>query len=121
MYAIIQMGGKQYRVQVGDFIEVELLPSNEPGSDLHIRDVLCFSDGSDLQIGAPFVQDFIVSAEIIGVVKGEKVVGLKYKPSHNSCRKWGHRQRYTRLKITAIGSSEKEHAHAHARGGKHGT
>lgn len=103
MYAIIKTGGKQHRVEIGKFIDVELLDA-EPGP-FQFSEVLFSHDGSDSQIGSPTIENFLVYAEIIGQVSGEKVTGLKYKRSHNQCRKWGHRQKYTRVKITGIGSN----------------
>ena len=113
MYAIIKTGGKQYRVSVGDIVDVEMLNNTDQGAHVAFGEVLFFFDGSETKIGAPHIPDFQVSAEVLGMVKGEKVTSLKYKRSHNQCRKWGHRQRYTRLKITGIGNQRKE--------GKHGS
>lgn len=101
-YAIIKIGGKQYRVAIGDIIDVELL-ENASGT-IEFSDVLFSFDGSSTQIGAPAIENFLVTGEVIGQVSGDKVTGLKYKASHNQCRKWGHRQKYTRVKITGIGN-----------------
>lgn len=103
MYAIIKTGGKQYRVKLGDIIDVELLGS-ETGAQIEFGDVLFAYDGSKTHIGQPGIPNFLVYGEILGQVSGEKVTSLKYKASHNQCRKWGHRQKYTRVKITGIGS-----------------
>lgn len=103
MYAIIKTGGKQYRVAIGDFIDVELL--NLESGLVEFSEVLFSYDGSKAQIGAPAIDNFLVYGEVVGQVSGEKVTGLKYKRSHNQCRKWGHRQKYTRVKITGIGSN----------------
>jgi large subunit ribosomal protein L21 len=103
MYAIIKTGGKQYPVKVGDVIDVELLETN-PGAQIEFAEVLFTNDGSQAKIGSPAIPNFLVYGEVIGMVMGEKVMGLKYKPSHHECRKWGHRQKYTRVKITGIGS-----------------
>jgi large subunit ribosomal protein L21 len=104
MYAIIKTGGKQYRVKPGDIIDVELLES-DAGAQIEFGDVLFAYDGSKTHIGQPGIPDFLVHGEVLGQVNGEKVTSLKYKASHNQCRKWGHRQKYTRVKITKIGSS----------------
>jgi large subunit ribosomal protein L21 len=103
MYAIIKTGGKQYRVAIGDVIDVELLGS-DAGSNIEFGEVLFAYDGSQTHIGQPGIPDFLVYGEVLGQVSGEKVTGLKYKKSHNQCRKWGHRQKYTKVKITGIGS-----------------
>lgn len=105
MYAIIKTGGKQYRVAIGDIIDVELLGS-DVGSQVKFEDVLFAYDGSETHIGQPTIADFFVSGEILGQVSGEKVTSLKYKASHNQCRKWGHRQKYTRVKITGFESKD---------------
>lgn len=102
MYAIIKTGGKQYKVKVGDVIDVELLGKNA-GDKVHFEEVLFTHDGKKSQFGAPAIANLLVAAEVIGDVSGDKVTGLKYKRSHNQCRKWGHRQKYSRVKITAIG------------------
>ena len=65
-------------------------------------------DGSKTHIGKPGIPDFLVYGEVLGQVNGEKITSLKYKASHNQCRKWGHRQKYTRVKITGIGSNRKQ-------------
>jgi large subunit ribosomal protein L21 len=107
MYAIIKTGGKQYRVAVGDIIDVELL-SSDAGAQIEFGDVLFAYDGSKTHIGAPSIANFPVYGEVLGQVSGEKVTSLKYKASHNQCRKWGHRQKYTRVKITGIGSKSQK-------------
>jgi large subunit ribosomal protein L21 len=103
MYAIIKTGGKQYRVAIGDIIDVELLGS-DAGAHIEFGDILFAYDGSKTHIGQPGIPDFLVYGEVLGQVSGEKITSLKYKASHNQCRKWGHRQKYTRVKITGIGS-----------------
>lgn len=102
-YAVIKTGGKQYRVAIGDIVDVELLGA-DAGAQIVFDDVLYANDGSALHVGKPMVSNFPVSAEVLGQVSGEKVSSLKYKPSHNQCRQWGHRQKYTRVKITGIGN-----------------
>jgi large subunit ribosomal protein L21 len=107
MYAIIKTGGKQYRVAVGDIIDVELLGS-EAGAQIEFGDVMFANDGSKTQIGQPGIPNFFVYGEVLGQVNGEKITSLKYKASHNQCRKWGHRQKYTRVKITGIGNNRQK-------------
>lgn len=102
-YAIIKSGGKQYPVALGDIIDVELLSDGEQGNKVKFDDILFVYDGSQSHLGSPTVNNFLVQGEVLGMVKGEKVTTLKYKASHNQCRKWGHRQKYTRVKITHIG------------------
>ncbi len=103
MYAIIKTkGNKQRRVEVGDVIDVDLLDV-DVGAHVAFEEVLLACDGSQTHVGQPCLSDFFVYGEVLGRVSGEKVTGLKYKPSHNECRKWGHRQPYTRVKIVEIG------------------
>src|SRR5437016_3536881 len=107
MYAIIKTGGKQYRVAIGDMIDVELLGS-DAGAQIEFGDVLFAYDGSKTHIGQPGIPNYFVYGEVVGQVNGEKITSLKYKPSHNQCRKWGHRQKYTRVKITGIGNNRQK-------------
>lgn len=113
MYAIIKSGGKQYRVKEGDIIDVELL-EGELGSSIQFEDVLFFNDGSESQVGGPLVSGCTVNGELLAVVAGEKVTSVKYQPG-NHYKKFGHRQKYSRVKITGFTQSEKK------KGGKHGT
>ena len=98
-YAIIETGGKQFRVQEGDEIDVELLKTDK---DVKFDKVLLVSDGTTPQIGAPHVAQCIVHGEILAEVKGPKVIAFKYKRCKNYRRTVGHRQRYSRVKILKI-------------------
>ena len=100
MYAIIETGGKQYRVEKGDIIDVELLGAKE--HTIEFKSVLFLNNGTSLKIGKPFVADSLVKAELLKEVKGPKVVSYKYKQRKGYRRKVGHRQRYHRIKITDI-------------------
>ena len=100
MYAIIQTGGKQYRVQQGDVIYVEKL--NEPDdAKLHF-DVLLLGKEDGITAGQPVVSGAKVSAKVVSQVKGEKIIVFKYKSKKNYRRKQGHRQPYTKLEILGI-------------------
>ena len=99
MYAIIKTGGKQYRVEQGDIIDVELLGEEKT---VNFNEVLFASDGKTAQVGTPHVAGFVVKGEVLGEVKGDKVFAFKYKRRKNYRRKVGHRQRYNRVKITEI-------------------
>ena len=100
MYAIIQTGGKQYRVEKGDTIEVELL-GVESGA-VEFNEVLLLNDGKTAHVGTPHVAKCLVKGEVIGDKKGPKVVSFKYKRRKNYHRKVGHRQKYSVVKITDI-------------------
>lgn len=101
-YAIIKSGGKQYRVQEGDIINVELLKA-DVGAEIQFDQVLFIGNGQDFQVGAPAIANFIVKGELLGESLGPKITSIKYKPSHNQVRKFGHRQHYSRVKIVGIG------------------
>lgn len=103
MYAVIKTGGKQYRVAVGDVINVELLNSSSVGDQVQFDEVLFAYEGSNAHIGQPAISNFFVYGKVLGTVKGEKIKTLKYKASHTQCRQWGHRQKYTEVEITGIG------------------
>lgn len=100
MYAIIETGGKQYRVEEGDVLEVELL-GGESGSEIAFKP-LFLSMGGAVTVGRPSVEGKEVVAELVQEVKGPKVVNFKYKKRKNYRRKVGHRQRYSRIKIKSI-------------------
>jgi len=100
MYAIIQTGGKQYRVEKGDVIEVELLGQDQGA--VEFKEVLFYSNGTAMQIGTPHLDKCLVKGEVLGETKGPKVVAFKYKRRKSYRRKVGHRQKYSRVKITDI-------------------
>ncbi|NDD58923.1 MAG: 50S ribosomal protein L21 [Chlamydiae bacterium] len=100
MYAIIETGGKQYRVEKGDIIDVELLDSKD--KNIEFNNVLFINSGSDVKLGNPYLTQSLVKAELMQEVKGPKVVAFKYKKRKGYRRKVGHRQRYLRVKITEI-------------------
>lgn len=104
-YAIIQTGGKQYRVAPGEFINVELLEADANGH-VQFDQVLFLSDGSSTKMDPSDLKHILVFGEVVGTVAGKKIDTLKYKASHNQCRRWGHRQKYTRVKITDIGAQK---------------
>lgn len=100
MYAIIRTGGKQYNVSVGDEIVVEK-PNAEVG-DVVSFDVLMLVDDNGVKIGTPVVKGASANAKVIEHGKGKKVVVFKYKPKKNYRKKQGHRQPYTKVKVTAL-------------------
>ncbi|MFN2115291.1 MAG: 50S ribosomal protein L21 [Anaerolineae bacterium] len=99
-YAVILTGGNQYRVAVGDTIDVELLDA-EAGDKVTIEDVLLIG-GDDVRVGRPFVDGAAVRATVVGEAKGKKLTVFKYRPKNRYKVKTGHRQRYTRLHVDAI-------------------
>ena len=101
MYAVIETGGKQYRVEVGTELEVELLEA-EPGQSITIDRVLLVADGDESAIGQPVVADAAVEAEVVRRDRGEKLISFKYRPKARSRVKKGHRQELTVLRITDV-------------------
>lgn len=100
-YAIVETGGKQYRVAVGDHITVERL-ADEAGKDITLGRVLMVGGDGSTRIGTPVVDGASVTATVDEHKRGEKLVIFKYKPKKRYRRKMGHRQELTRLTITGI-------------------
>lgn len=101
MYAIVETGGKQYRVAEGDVITVERLPGSE-GDEVTLDRVLMIAGNGEVKVGTPLVAGAKVTATVVEVGKHPKILVFKYKPKKNYRRRKGHRQPYTRLKITKI-------------------
>jgi large subunit ribosomal protein L21 len=99
MYAVIKTGGKQYRVQEGQTLEVELLGAGD--GDVELTPVLVV-DGDDIRSTPSQLAGASVSARVVGEAKGPKITGFTYKNKTRSSRRWGHRQRYSRIEITGI-------------------
>jgi len=111
MYAVIETGGKQYRVEVGTELEVDLLEA-EPGQEITIDRVLLVADGDDSAIGQPVVADAAVSAKVVRQTRGDKVISFKYRPKARRRVKKGHRQELTVLQITDVRFGKKSAADA---------
>ena len=105
MYAIIETGGKQYRVENGDQIAVEKL-GVEDGAKVVFDKVLVVGDGADIKVGAPYVDGVTVEGNAIETGKGKKVIIFKYKAKKDYRKKQGHRQPYTMVKIESLGGSK---------------
>lgn len=101
MYAIVEMGGKQYKVSVGETVDVDKMPA-EVGEAVELDRVLLVSDGDEVMVGRPFLERVKVLATVVGQGRGRKVIVFKYKPQVRYRRKSGHRQPYTRLRIEGI-------------------
>src|SRR3954465_256702 len=102
MYAVIATGGKQYRVEEGQQLDVERLGAGDDGADPAPRPGLLVDEGTvpatPAQLGGA-----TVTAKILGDARGPKIDGFTYKPKSNNRRRWGHRQKYTTIQITGIG------------------
>jgi large subunit ribosomal protein L21 len=100
-YAIVETGGKQYKVSPGQKIDVDRLRVTE-GEDVELSKVLLIADGEDTIIGSPTIDGAKVIATCLGEKKGDKIIVFKYKPKVRSRRKTGHRQIYANLEIKEI-------------------
>ena len=114
MYAVIETGGKQYRVEVGTELEVELLDV-EPGQSITLERVLLVADGAEAAVGTPVVTDAAVEAEVVGRDRGDKVIAFKYRPKARRRVKKGHRQELTVLRIADIRFNGKSAAASEAK------
>mgnify|MGYP002738655229 CR=1 FL=1 len=101
MYAIIKTGGKQYKVAEGDEIFIEKLDL-EAGDTVEFEEVLAVGEGENVEFGKPFVDGKKVTGEVLKQGKGKKIHVMKYKAKKGYRRKIGHRQPYTKVKITSI-------------------
>ena len=101
MYAVVATGGKQYRVQEGDTLRIEKI-SGDVGSDVAFDQVLMVSDGDDVKVGQPVIENAVVNGTIVEQGKGRKILVFKYKRRKRYRRKQGHRQLFTAVKIGTI-------------------
>ena len=102
MYAVIESGGKQYRVAVGDRLKVESLKA-DAGATVALDKVLVVADTDDVQIGAPHLDGVTVEAKVVGHGRGDKIRVFKMKRRKDYRRTYGHRQNFTELEIMSIG------------------
>lgn len=101
MQAIIETGGKQYKVAEGDTLFIEKLP-NEAGDTVTFDKVLAVIDGDNLTVGTPLVEGAKVEANVVKNGRGKKIMVFKYKPKKGYRRRQGHRQPYTKVEITKL-------------------
>ena len=101
MYAIIETGGKQYKVESGDVIYIEKLDA-QADEEVTFDKVIAVSNKT-LKVGKPYVKDAFVKGTVLKNGKGKKITVFTYKPKKSSSRKMGHRQPYTKVEITEIG------------------
>ncbi|NCA71026.1 MAG: 50S ribosomal protein L21 [Sphingobacteriia bacterium] len=101
MYAVIQTGGKQYRVAEGDTVKVEKLAA-ETGSSIRLNEILMVADGADVRLGTPYLAGGSVDAMVERHGRASKVMTTKFRRRKHYMKRQGHRQWFTALKITAI-------------------
>lgn len=101
-YAVIETGGKQYRVQKGSVLDIELLDAKE-GDKVKIDKVLAVSDGSKLSVGTPVVAGAAVTLEVVKQFRGKKVISFKKKRRKGYHKKIGHRQELMKVRVESVG------------------
>lgn len=104
MYAIIETGGKQYRVQRDDELKVEKLKGKGAGEKVQFKKVLLVNEDGEVELGKPYLDEAVVEGEIIEEGRDEKVTVFTYKKRKGQRRKLGHRQPYTKVRIDNISS-----------------
>lgn len=102
MYAIIENGGKQYKISKGDVVNLEKIENVNSGEVIQLNSVVFFSDGEKIKIGKPYLNEIIVEAQVLGETKGEKNIIFKKRKREQYQKKTGHRQKYTQVKINEI-------------------
>ena len=101
MYAVIQSGGKQYRVKEGQIVRLEKINA-EKGATVDFDKILMVGEGADLALGAPYLEGAKVAGEVVEQGRGKKVTIVKFKRRKHSRKQMGHRQWFTEVKITAV-------------------
>ena len=105
-YAVIQTGGKQYKVKSGEILKIEKLAGSKPETKLEFKEILAYGDDKIIEVGTPTVSGAKVEAELIKNAKNRTVLIFKKRRRHNSRRKNGHRQKYSMIKINKIFSKD---------------
>lgn len=101
-FSVIETGGKQYIVSVGDVLEVELLGEHKEGDKVTFEQVLLSDNGKDVTVGTPYIKGAKVTATFLKETKGPKITIVRYKAKSNRNRKQGHRQHYAQVKIESL-------------------
>ena len=105
-YAVIQTGGKQYKVKSGEIIKIEKLPNSTPDSKIEFKDILAYGDNKMIEVGDPTVKGAKVEANLLKNSKNKTVLIFKKRRRQNSRRKNGHRQEYSMIRINKIFSKD---------------
>ena len=105
-YAVIQTGGKQYKVRSGEILKIEKLPGSKPEKKIEFKEILAYGDEKIIEIGSPVVQGAKVEADLIKNSKNRTILIFKKRRRHNSRRKNGHRQEYSMIRINKIFSKD---------------
>jgi large subunit ribosomal protein L21 len=105
-YAIIQTGGKQYKVKSGEILKIEKLPDSSSDKKIEFKEILAYGDSKSIEIGSPVIDGAKVEANLVKNGKNRTVLIFKKRRRHNSRRKNGHRQEYSMIKINKIFSKD---------------
>ena len=105
-YAIIQTGGKQYKVKAGEILKIERLIDSKPDTKIEFKEILAYGDNKIIEVGSPIVQGAKVEANLIKNSKNRTVLIFKKRRRQNSRRKNGHRQQYSMIRINKIFSKD---------------
>ena len=105
-FAVIQSGGKQYKVKSGEILKIEKLPDSKENSKIEFKEILAYGDDKVIEIGAPIVQGAKVEADLLKNSKNRTVLIFKKRRRQNSRRKNGHRQQYSMIRINKIFSKD---------------
>ena len=105
-YAVIQTGGKQYKVKASEILKIEKLENSKPESKIEFKEILAYGDDKKIEVGAPLVDGAKVEAELIENGKNRTILIFKKRRRKNSRRKNGHRQQYSLIKISKIFSKD---------------
>ena len=105
-YAIIQTGGKQYKVKSGEILKIEKLPDSKPDTKIEFKEILAYGDNKIIEVGSPTVTGAKVEASLVENGKNRTVLIFKKRRRHNSRRKNGHRQQYSLIRINKIFSKD---------------
>ena len=105
-YAVIQTGGKKYKVKSGEILKIEKLPDSKPDTKIEFKEILAYGDNKIIEVGSPIVQGAKVEANLIKNSKNRTVLIFKKRRRQNSRRKNGHRQEYSMIRINKIFSKD---------------
>ena len=105
-YAVIQTGGKQYKVKSGEILKIEKLPDSKSDTKIEFNEILAYGDNNIIEVGSPIVQGAKVEANLIKNSKNRTVLIFKKRRRQNSRRKNGHRQQYSMIRINKIFSKD---------------
>ena len=105
-YAVIQTGGKQYKVKSGEIIKIEKLPDSKPDSKIEFKEILAYGDDKTIEVGSPVIEGAKVEADLVENSKNRTVLIFKKRRRKNSRRKNGHRQQFSLIRVNKIMSKD---------------